>query len=126
MTNVNRLPLSQFDSRFRELLQRGCKEVVEIPCRDRAAALHLRNLITTYRAKLRKEHADNRAAWEPLYGTIVSTKRYHENVVTLRPRLEEFGKELDRLGLERPQAELEVDPLEAILSEIEKPSEDKT
>src|SRR5262245_12470700 len=117
MTDLSHLPLSQFDNRFRLLLQKGCTEYVEVPCRDGKAALHLRNTLTTYRAKLRKENRIRPEVWEPLYGTIISIKRQDRSIVTLRPRQEEFSDALDKLGIERPDPNLTADPLLEMLKE---------
>lgn len=92
--------------------------MIEIPCESRTAAQHLRNVLTTYRARLKKENPSNREVWEPLYGTIVSTRKDKEHVVTLRPRLAEFDAMLTSLALEAPPT-LPSDPLNEFIKEDE-------
>jgi hypothetical protein len=120
MANLGRLPLSAFDPRLRALIERGCREYVEVACDTSRKAQHLRNVLTTYRARLKQELKEQRAMWEPLYGAIISTKKSYPNVVTLRPRLTEFSHILDALDLPEPTPmapALSDDPLETILSE---------
>jgi hypothetical protein len=122
MANLGRLPLSAFDPRLRALIERGCREYVEVACDTSRKAQHLRNVLTTYRARLKQELKEERAMWEPLYGAIISTKKSYPNIVTLRPRLSEFSSILDHLDLPEPSAqapELEADPLETLFTETE-------
>lgn len=114
MPNLNRLPLSAFDPRLRSLIERGCREMVDVPCESEKRAQHLRNTLTMYRARLKRERKEHPAEWEPLYGTIIAVKKSSPTVVTLRPRLAEFDSILMNLDLPKAEtapAELEYDPL---------------
>ena len=110
MSDLRRLPISAFDPRLRPLLERGCREVVEVPCDSAKQAQHFRNILNVYRARLKKEFPHDLSQWEPLYNTIVSTKRGAPEIVTLRPRHSEFDTILSRVGAEKPP-HLEEDPL---------------
>jgi len=98
---------------------KGCAESVEIPCGSRAEALHLRNTINSYRSKVRKSNTDKPHFWEPLYGTIVSFKKENPTIVTLRPRVNEFSKHFESVGIGEVPLEIPDDPLEQILKEQE-------
>lgn len=125
MANLRRLPLSAFDPRLREVILRGCKEVVEIPCDNPQKAQNFRNTLTSYRARVKLEHKDKPDVWEPLYGTIISTKPGRASTVQLRPRLHEFDHLLDRLEIS-PEvgSELPSDPLAEFISEPKKDEPD--
>ena len=114
MTNLARMPISSFDPRLRVLIERGCQEYTEVACDNSRKAHHFRNLLTTFRARLRQEHKAEPHLWEPLYGTIISTKKEFPNIVTLRPRLHEFDDVLNKFSL----APLAEDPLEEILRNL--------
>jgi hypothetical protein len=111
MADLRRLPLSAFDPRLRDLLERGCREYMEIPCESHRQAQHLRNMLTMFRARMRREHPQETEKWEVLYGTIVSTKKGFPLIVTLRPRAKEFDDILDKLNLSPKAPPLEFDPL---------------
>lgn len=117
MANLSKLPLSAFDPRLRALIERGCREYVEVPCESATKAQHLRNTLTTYRVRLKRENTNRPEEWEPLYGTIISTRRDDPHVVTLRPRLAEFEDVLAGLALPVESPKLEHDPLEDLLEE---------
>jgi hypothetical protein len=119
MANLARLPLSAFDPRLRALIERGCREYVEVACDTSRKAQHLRNVLTTFRARIKQDKKNEPSEWEPLYATIISTKKGYPAVVTLRPRLTEFASILDGLALPEPSTatDLEADPLEEILKE---------
>lgn len=124
MTNLSKLPLSQFDMRYRLLLEKGCKEVVDVPCHDRTEAQHLRNVLTTYRSKLRKTFPDDPHQWEHLYGTIVSVKKGQPQTLQLRPRGTEFQNLFERVGI-FPQPETLGDDFLPNLIEDLKTEEEK-
>lgn len=118
MADLSKLPLSVFDPRMRALLQRGCREYVEVPCPDPRSAQHTRNMLNTFRARMRKEYRDRPDLWEELYGTIIAVRKSRPTVVTLRPRRAEMNAILDPLNLaseESPPA----NPLEDIAAEME-------
>lgn len=123
MANLNKLPLSAFDPRLRALIERGCREYVEVPCESATKAQHLRNTLTTYRVRLKRENASRPEEWEPLYGTIISTKKGEPTTVTLRPRLAEFEDVLAGLALPIESPKLEHDPLEDLFK-TEEPNHD--
>jgi hypothetical protein len=119
MADLKRLPISAFDPRFRTLLERGCRETVEVPCENARKAQHFRNVLNVYRARLKKEFPQERGQWEPLYGTIVSTKRDDPTIVTLRPRAQEFDSILGSIPLPGAAAPpvLDHDPLADLIKE---------
>lgn len=119
MANLGLLPLSSFDPRLRSLLEKGCKEYVEIACETPRRAQHLRNVLTTFRSRTKQEYKSQPDRWEPLYGAIISTKKEFPSIVTVRPRLHEFDSVLDKLAL-KAEEPLGEDPLEAILESLKK------
>lgn len=120
MADLRRIPLSAFDPRFRTLIERGCREAFEIPCRSRAEGLHLRHSLTVYRAKLKKEFPGDPTQWDSLYGTIISNRKGDDSIVTLRPRRSVFDEVL--AGIEATPPALPADPLTEFLPEEEKPA----
>lgn len=66
------IPLSSFDPRFRQLLLRGSQERFVLECETPSEANTLRANLHTFRAQTKKQRPDDRSAWEPLYGCIIS------------------------------------------------------
>lgn len=118
----NQMPVSSFDPRYKELLLKGCHELVEVPCNSEKDAHRLQSLLCTFRARMKKHHGEEgRAHWEPLYGVIV-TKSADLRSVVLRPRSSEFdslvsGPIKSSSPLDGPLEtnELSSDPLEEFM-----------
>lgn len=113
------MPLSSFDPRYKTLILQGCKERVEIRQTTRKDAARLRNLLTTFRARMMKEwKGKDESQWEPLYGAIIGLSEDGYATV-IRPRDQEAEHLLKNITinevatplLSAPDAALSVDPL---------------
>jgi hypothetical protein len=79
------MPISSFDPRYGALILRGARERVEIRQTSRKDAKRLSNLLTTFRARLKREYAREPARWEPYYGAIIGVSEDGYSTV-IRPR----------------------------------------
>lgn len=113
------MPLTTFDPRYKELILRGCRERVEIKQQFRKDAARLRNLLTTFRARMRAEwKGKDDGQWEPLYGAIIGLSDDGYSTV-IRPRAQEAEHLLSNITFSEvseplssaPQSALESDPL---------------
>lgn len=122
------MPLSSFDGRYKALILAGCKDRIEIKQTSRKDAQRLRNLLTTYRARMKDEwRGKDDSQWEPLYGAIIGVSGDGYSTV-IRPRAQEAEHLLQNINiadvpspapLEAPETILEHDPL----AEFDPPSE---
>ena len=113
MGDTKNIPLSGFDPRFRELLLRGTFERFEIPCGTERRAHRLQSQLCTFRSRSKKERFEEKEAWEPLYGTVVSKKGDDSSTLVLYPRVSEFDDVLNTVsGTALPT--LKSDPLEEL------------
>lgn len=111
------IPLSGYDPRFRELLLRGAKETVIVPCRDNTERVALRNQLQAYRVRCKEAGTED---WEQLYRARVSTPARTTNLI-IAPRGSEFDEALSKVTGGKLEVEkLSSDPLADL------PAEDNT
>lgn len=101
------LPLTAFDPRYKELMLRGSREEVRIPCASRKEAVALRHRLQTYRSRAKKHYGEeHREEWEPLYlciGTIIDDLETGKAILKLSPRHMEFSHILDAVPEAQPE-----------------------
>lgn len=88
------IPLSGFDPRFKDILLRGARERVEIPCDDATQRYALRNQLQAYRVRCKQEKVQD---WETLYRAKISLPR-NKMVLLVAPRGSEFDTALNRMS----------------------------
>lgn len=121
MTRIrkNKLPLSSFDPRYRDLLLRGAKERFILPTPSLADARNLRARIHTYRSKAQAEGV---ADWEQLYHckilaySAVPDAKGNAGRLEFVPRTEEFSDILSAAGVTTVAA---LPNSESLLAELE-------
>lgn len=108
-------PLETYDPRFRDLLIKGSREVVEIPLDTQNKAYRLRLQLERFRHRVREYFGDSQPdMWKPLYSCFITYKdegfidgtrrKKPSTTVVLKPRDQEFGNALDIALSESPTA----------------------
>lgn len=109
------MPLTAFDPKYYDIILEGTKRRVEIPQKSRKDANRLRHLLTTYRARYRREWQEKGdPRWEVLYGAIIGLSDDKMSTV-VRPRAEEASELL--AGLTFVEGETSDTSSDAIHSE---------
>lgn len=114
------IPIESFDPRLRDLLLRGSKERIEIPCETKRQRVNLRNQLMDYRAAARRA---NLAEANQLYRAKMSLGEVKDDkfILIIAPRGSEFdsvlGSETSRPAVQRIGG---VDPLDSLPTEEEK------